>query len=218
MAGKFRACLQRRNLADVKLQRTVSPTWRRDRFQYCFLCPYYKQHMSHCLDCVKSLVNGSVRVCVLIQQCAWGKNCNHFCHLKKTTKHIRPTWQRRSISYTTAKAMDFPLVESCSNKQSGEWLQTSITTENTIGLQMILQQEKSTKSLDNLLAAKCWIPLTWRTGNTNEMCHPKLEKCLHHAADGLKQRAGFQEADAERRSCFSKGAFNTRLECSDISH
>lgn len=93
-------------------------------------------------------------------------------------------------------------------------------TENTIGLQMILQQEKSTKSLDNLLAVKYWscILLTWRTGNTNEMCHPKLEKCLYHAADGLKQGAGFQEADAEMRFCFSKGAFSTRLECSDISH
>lgn len=61
---------------------------------------------------------------------------------------------------------------------------------------MTLQQEKSTKSLDNLFAVKKWscIRLIWRTSNTNELCHPKFEKCLHHTADGLKQGAGSQGA------------------------
>lgn len=67
---------------------------------------------------------------------------------------------------------------------------------------MILQQEKSTKSLDHLFAVKNWscILLTWSTSNKNELCHPKIEKCLHHTADWLKQGASFQdtaEVDAE---------------------
>lgn len=78
----------------------------------------------------------------------------------------------------------------------------STITENNIRLQMILQQEKTTKSLDNLFAVKNWscILLAWSTSNTNELYHPKIEKCFHHTADQLKQGVGFQEAaevDAE---------------------
>lgn len=63
---------------------------------------------------------------------------------------------------------------------------------------MTLQQEKNTKSLDNLSAVKkleLYPTYIYSTSNTNELCHPKIEKCLHHAADWLNQGPGFQEAE-----------------------
>lgn len=84
---------------------------------------------------------------------------------------------------------------------------------------MILQQEKNTESLDNLFAVKNWscILLTWSASNTNELCHPKTEKCLHHPAELLKQElASKKQHKWMLRSHISKGALNMHTNIANV--
>lgn len=92
---------------------------------------------------------------VVIQKPAKGKNFSHFCHLLTKKKSSSQLVEIQYQLYDrNCNNLDFPQVESCSNEQWVEQLQTSTLTENTIRLQITLQQKKTTKSLDNLSAVK----------------------------------------------------------------